>query len=307
MSSTAVLHDVVEVPGPWNHRRISANGSQFHLVELGQGPLVLFLHGFPEFWWAWRNQLLSVADAGWRVVAMDLRGFGGSDKPPRGYDPATFAADITGVIQSIGERSAVLVGHDWGAYGAWTAAAFRPAHVRGVAALSMPHPLTLRQHLLLGGLARSGALLGAQSPMVPERRLVAGDGARIDHLLRRRVAPGGPFPDAEASARYRAAMQLWPAPHCALEYQRWAVRSLFRSDGRRFAKRMEQPISVPVLQIHGGEDQHISPLLAAKSRRRVGSDYQWVQLEKVGHYPHEEAPDLVTDIVLDWLRRFADG
>lgn len=297
-----MLHDVVAVPGPWTHRPVAANGAQFHVAELGQGPLVLFLHGFPEFWWAWRNQLPRIANAGWRAVAMDLRGYGGSDKPPRGYDAATFAADVTGVIQSIGERQAVLVGHGWGAYGAWTAAALRPAHVRAVAALSMPHPLVLRRFLLRGGMLRTGALLGAQAPMLPERRLVSDDGAYLEQLLRRAAAPGSPFPDVEASARYRAAMQIWPAPHCALEYQRWVVRSLFRSDGRRFAKRMERPLDMPVLQIHGAEDRQFLPRLAAASRRLVSGEHNWVQLEHVGHFPHEETPDLVTESLIAWLR-----
>ncbi|NED99209.1 alpha/beta hydrolase [Phytoactinopolyspora halotolerans] len=281
---------------------MAANGAQFHVAELGDGPLVLFLHGFPEFWWAWRHQLSRVAEAGWRVVAMDLRGYGGSDKPPRGYDPMTFAADITGVIQSIGERQAVLVAHDWGAYGAWTAASFRPAHVRGLAALSMPHPLILRRHLLRGGITRHGSLLASQFPFIPERRLVAADGVRVEYLLRNWAAPSSPFPDADTAARYREAFSIWPASHCALEYQRWAVRSLFRSDGRRFARRLErQPITAPVLQIHGGADPQYSSSLVASSRHQVSGRHHWHHLAGVGHFPHEESPDVVTDILLDWL------
>ncbi|WP_222851695.1 alpha/beta fold hydrolase [Phytoactinopolyspora mesophila] len=304
MSFAQLVRNDLNVPGPWNHRQIAANGAQFHVAEVGDGPLVLFLHGFPEFWWAWRHQLPRLADAGWRAVAMDLRGYGGSDKPPRGYDPVTFAADITGVIRSMGERDAVVVGHNWGAYGAWTAAALRPAHVRGVVAMSMPHPLVLRRHLMQGGLVRTGFLLGAQAPLVPERRLTAGDGALVEKLLRRWSAPGSAFPDDEASTRYRAAMRIWPAPHCALEYQRWAVRSLPRANGRRLAKRLEVPVDLPVLQIHGAEDRYITPQLAAASREFTGDSYDWLRLEGTGHFPHEEAPELVTDALLEWLRRF---
>ncbi|AYY15183.1 alpha/beta hydrolase [Actinobacteria bacterium YIM 96077] len=296
-----MLHDQVEVPGPWSHRRIAANGAQFHVAELGDGPLILLLHGFPEFWWAWRHQLPRLAEAGWRAVAMDLRGFGGSDKPPRGYDPATFAADVTGVIRSIGERQAILVGHGWGAYGAWMAAAFRPAHVRALVTLSMPHPLVLRRHFLRGGVFRSGTLLGAQIPVVPERRLVSDDGAFVEQFLRRWAAPQSDFPDEDACARYRAAMRIWPAPHCALEYQRWAVRSLFRADGRRFAKRLEEPIAMPVLQVHGAQDRNMEPRLAAASRSQVADSHTWVQLEDAGHFPHEETPELVNDALVEWL------
>jgi pimeloyl-ACP methyl ester carboxylesterase len=74
----------VLVPGPWTHRDLSANGTRFHVVEAGSGPLVLLLHGFPQFWWTWHHQLGTLPDAGLRVVAPDLRGYGASDKPPRG-------------------------------------------------------------------------------------------------------------------------------------------------------------------------------------------------------------------------------
>src|SRR5699024_11301002 len=162
---------------------------------------------------AWRHQLPALAETGWRAAAMDLRGYGGSDKPPDGYDPNTLAADITGVIRSLGSRDAVVVGHDWGGFGAWTAAALRPAHVRAIGVVSMPHPLVLRRRLRSLRWKGAGALfLGAQIPMVPERRLVADDGAYVDTIVRRGVAADG-FPDAEASARYRNAMGLWPAPH----------------------------------------------------------------------------------------------
>src|SRR5260370_34918200 len=75
----------IYVDGPWSHRSVSANGTRFHLAESGDGPLVLLLHGFPEFWWTWRAQLTSLSDAGYRAAAVDLRGYGGGDKPPRGY------------------------------------------------------------------------------------------------------------------------------------------------------------------------------------------------------------------------------
>lgn len=301
MSISDQARGTVEVPGPWTHRRISANGAQFHLAEMGRGPLVVLLHGFPEFWWAWRHQLPALAAAGWRAVAMDLRGYGGSDKTPRGYDPATFAADITAVIRSVGERDAVLVGHGWGAFGAWTAAAVRPAHVRAIATLSMPHPLVLRRHLQRGGVRHSGSLLGVQTPFIPERRLVANDAAYVETLLRRWSGPDAGFPDDEAAERYRAAMRLWPAPHCALEYQRWMVRSLFRADGRRFAKRVQEPLTMPVLQIHGAADRNVSAELTATSRELTAGDHHWLALEGVGHFPHEEVPDDVNEALTKWL------
>ncbi len=300
MNGNGSLRDTVDVPGPWEHRRIAANGARFHVATMGDGPLIVLLHGFPEFWWAWRHQIPPLAAAGWRVVAMDLRGYGGSDKTPRGYDPATLTADVTGVVRSLGERQALLVGHDWGAYVAWATAVLRPAHVAGLVTMSMPHPLELA-HYLLRGVRQAGHLLGVQAPAVPERRLVADDAAYVETLLRRWVGPDSTFPGDEAAGRYRAAMRLWPAPHCALEYHRWAVRSLVRADGRRFAMRMQEPITVPVMQIHGGADRTVLPRAAAHSGRHVTGPHRWVQLEGIGHFPHEEAPSRVTSELLDWL------
>ena len=300
MNGNGSLRDTVDVPGPWEHRHIAANGARFHVATMGEGPLLVLLHGFPEFWWAWRHQLPPLAAAGWRVVAMDLRGYGGSDKTPRGYDPATLTADVTGVVRSLGERQAVLVGHDWGAYVAWATAVLRPAHVAGLATLSMPHPLELARSLLRGR-RQALHLLGVQAPSVPERRLVADDAAYVKTILRRWAGPSSTFPDEEAADRYRAAMRIWPAPHCALEYHRWAVRSLARADGRRFALRMQEPITVPVLQIHGSADRTTLPRAAARSRRHVTGPHRWVHLEAIGHFPHEEAPSRVTAELLDWL------
>src|ERR1700761_9411308 len=116
----------VRVEAPWTHLFVGANGSRFHVVEAGTGPLVLFLHGFPEFWWAWHDIMTEVADAGFRAVAIDLRGYGASDKPPRGYDGYTMAADVTGLIRALGERSAMIVGAGAGGMIGWGAAPVHP-------------------------------------------------------------------------------------------------------------------------------------------------------------------------------------
>ena len=121
-----VEESAVLIDGPWTHRDVSANGIRLHVVEAGGGPLVILLHGFPGFWWSWRHQLATLAGAGFRAVACDLRGYGASDKPPRGYDPMTAAADVAGLVRALGEDRAVLVGQDWGAHIAWTTAALHP-------------------------------------------------------------------------------------------------------------------------------------------------------------------------------------
>lgn len=294
---------VIDIAGPWDHRWVAANGARFHIAEAGSGPLVLFLHGFPEFWWAWRHQLPAVAEAGFHAVAMDLRGYGGSDKTPRGYDPVTLSADIAGLIRALGESKAILVGHGWGGYVAWSTATLHPRQVEAICALGAPHPLRLR-HALVGSarqLRSARHVLGYQTPILPERRLMANEAAHVEVLLRRWAAPGGTFPGADDARRYRAAMQLWPAPHCALEYYRWLVRSTFRRDGRRFAAQMRAPVAMPVLQLHGSLDSAVLPGTADGSADYVTGPYRWRLLEGVGHFPHEEAPDDVTKELLGWL------
>jgi pimeloyl-ACP methyl ester carboxylesterase len=295
---------VVLIPGPWSHRAIAANGARFHVTELGSGSLVLLLHGFPEFWWSWRHQLVSLAEAGYRAVAMDLRGYGASDKTPRGYDPATLTADVAGVIRSLGEPDATVVGHGWGSLLGWTCAVMQPKVVRRFVAVSIGHPLRLRNTLLTNAAQarRARHALSFQRPWIPERQLVAHDGAMVERLLREWSAPG--WPDAATAARYRRAMQVENAAHCALEYYRWALRSIPRPDGIRFARRMKTPIQVPVLQLHGAEDGAYLPNSARGSGQYVAGPYDWRLLPGVGHFPHEEAPDAFDAELLAWL---ADG
>src|SRR5258706_8116116 len=101
----------IYLDGPWSHRSVSANGTRFHIAESGDGPLVLLLHGFPQFWWTWRHQLRTLSKAGFRAVAVDLRGYGGSDKPPRRYHLVTAPSDRAGPVRSLREANPLGGGH----------------------------------------------------------------------------------------------------------------------------------------------------------------------------------------------------
>ena len=294
----------VELPGPWRHLRVSAHGARFHLAVSGSGPLVVLLHGFPEFWWAWRHQLPALADAGYQAVAMDLRGYGSSDKTPRGYDPVTLAGDVSAVISALGEQSAIVVGHGWGGFVAWAVATVHPRRVNGLVAVGAPHPLLMRSVRQVSARARQVATLSAmQLPWIPERALIADDAAMVERLLRRWSAPGAAFPNPEEAARYRAAMRVWPASHCALEYQRWLVRSYLRSDGRRFVGRLSEPVRCPVLQVHGLDDSAPPAELARLSDAHVAAPFSWEPVLGAGHFPHEERPHAFNAALLGWLAR----
>lgn len=299
--SPLVEDSAVLVDGPWTHRTVGANGINLHVAEAGEGPLVVLLHGFPEFWWSWRHQLTALAAAGFRAVAVDQRGYGATDKPPRGYDSPTLAADIAGLIRALGERDAVVVGHDWGAHIAWTLAGLHPRLVRGLAALSVPHPLRWPRVVLTSRRQRraSGYLLRFQLPWHPERWLVEDDAAAVEQLM---SAWGGPgFPDPETARRCREAMLIRSAPHCTLEWYRWAFRSVPRNDGRRYRAAMQRSIAAPVLHLHGALDRCVLPATVRGSDRWVSGGYHLIEYERAGHFPHEELPERVTGDLLGWL------
>jgi pimeloyl-ACP methyl ester carboxylesterase len=297
---SCVLHE-----GPWTHRTVNANGSRFHVVEAGAGPLILLLHGFPEYWWTWRHQITPLADAGFRVVAVDLRGYGASDKPPRGYDGYTLSGDIAALIRSLGERDATVVGHDWGGNLAWTTAAFHPRMVRRIAVLGMPHPLRLRSALLgdPAQLRASRYIAAFQTPRY-EHHITKDRAAYVGATLRRWSGPAWPTtPDfAEYERACREAIRIPQASFCAMEYYRWAIRSLTRPSGWKFNSLLAAPIPVPVLQLHGAIDPCLLPSTAAGSGRYVSGPYEWRLLPGVGHFPHAEAVDAVNGELLRWLK-----
>lgn len=298
-----VQESAVLIEGPWTHRDVSANGVRLHVADIGAGPLVVLLHGFPEFWWSWRHQLVALADAGFRAVAPDLRGYAASDKPPRGYDAMTLAADVAGLIRALGERDAVVVGHDWGGIVAWTMAAVHPDVVRRLAVLSIAHPLRWPIALLRdsGQRRASGYIARFQLPWLPERWIVADDAANISALLHSWGGPG--YPDAETDRRCRDAMQILYAPNRAMEYYRWAVRSVPRADGRRFRHAVRHPVAAATLHIHGALDPCVLTPTAQGSQRYVAGAYEWHLLDDAAHFPHEERPDAVNPLLVDWCGR----
>jgi pimeloyl-ACP methyl ester carboxylesterase len=293
---------VVHIEGPWKHRAEHAGGTRFHVVEAGDGPLVLLLHGFPQFWWTWRAQLRSLPPAGFRAAAVDLRGYGGSDKPPRGYDLPTLAADATGLIRALGETGAIVVGHDWGGLLAWTMAVLEPKAVHRLVTVSAPHPLRMRGSLLTdpsGQLRASRSTLGFQLPLLPERRLTRDGASLVGRLLDEWSGSG--WPDDDTSHVYREAFGIPAVAHSALEYHRWFGRSQFRPDGARYARAMRTEIEAPTLQVHGALDRRVLPRTAQGSSRYVAAPYRWRLIEGAGHFPHEETPDVFDAELIGWL------
>jgi pimeloyl-ACP methyl ester carboxylesterase len=298
---------ITRIAGPWRHLDIHANGIRFHVVEAvpesaaedrepaTARPLVILLHGFGSFWWSWRHQLRGLTDA--RVVAVDLRGYGGSDKPPRGYDGWTLAGDAAGLIRALGHSSATLVGHADGGLVCWATSVLHPRLVRAIALVSSPHPAALRRAALTRrdqSRALLPSLFSYQLPIWPERLLTRDGADELETVVRSRtVGKWLASEDFSESIGYlRQAIQIPGAAHCALEYQRWAVRSQFRSEGHRFMRSMNRPLGIPLLHMRGDADPYVLADPVAKTVRYAPQG-RFVSLAGVGHFGHEEAPDEV--------------
>jgi len=285
--------------GPWQHREITANGIRFHLAT-GSGfsrdrPLVLLLHGFGEFWWAWRHQLPSLDAAGFSVAAVDLRGYGATDKTPRGYRQSVTALDVSGVIRSLGYESATVVGHDWGGIAGWSTYAYAPEQVSALAVIGAPHPLRFPWRSM------GTSLAWFQLPILPERVIMARRSAYVEWLLRRRAARGGDFPTSTEAGHYRHALRLWPSPHCALEYLRMFGRDQLRAAGRTYRRALGVRVQVPVLTVRGSADRLVPRSAMLPPSPYAPGVHQHVEIPDVGHHPHEEAPEAVSAALIDWL------
>lgn len=296
----------VNIDGPWEHRYVSANGARFHVAELGEGPLVVMLHGFPQFWYAWRHQMVALAAAGYRVAAMDLRGYGGSDKPPRGYDTYMATLDADSVIRALGEKDAVVMGQGLGGWIAWCMPTLRPDVTRAVASLSMPHPRIMRHATWTNAKQRraSAWIGGLQKPFAPERDM-ARSHDYVEELLRAWASPSGSFPTTEDVCRYGDAMMIPFVAHSAAEHYRWLGRSSVRPDGPIFMRRIRHAINVPVLQLQGSDDGCVLAEATYGSGAFVPDDFKQLKIPGAGHFLTEEAPEQVNAALTGWLKSLA--
>ncbi|UFU03397.1 alpha/beta hydrolase [Ruania suaedae] len=294
---------LVQQPGPWTHRMVAANGGRFHVAQAGaddgRAPLVVLLHAFPQLWWAWRSQIPALAEAGYRVAAMDLRGYGGSDKPPSRHDTPSMVADVRGVIGSLGASSAVVIGHGLGGQVAWSMPALAPDVTRAVGVLAAPHPVPL--HTPMARVAPASTLKSLakfQVPWFPERSFTHADG--VARLLRAWGAPGW---EPDGVDLYTQAMRLPFVAHSAMEQLRWSLRSTPRMDGQRYRSAVNTSIDVPVLSLSGTAD----PVFSESSFRRDGDyvrgAYSRVSVTGAGHWLPEEAPEQVGELLIEWLHR----
>jgi epoxide hydrolase 4 len=280
------------------HRYADLGDVRLHYVEAGEGPLVLLLHGFPQFWYQWRHQIPALVEAGFRVVAPDMRGYNFSDKPHGvgAYRVELLVRDVEHLILACGERTAVVVGHDWGAIVAWIAAMRYPERVRRLAILNVPHPARFLHGLSSPRqLLRSSYMFFFQIAWLPEEIIRAGDFALLRSALLRDPVRPGTFA-AEDIERYVRALAQPGALTATLNYYRALLRNLGET------RTLLQRIEAPVLVIWGERDRFLSRRLAEPPRRWVPNLLRVERLQDASHWVAEDRPLEVNTLLLRFLR-----
>jgi pimeloyl-ACP methyl ester carboxylesterase len=284
LDESRLVHRLVEVSA----------GVRLHVVECGTGPLVILLHGFPDFWFAWRKQIPALAAAGFRVLAPDLRGYNASDKPGgvRAYGLRTLARDVAALVDGAGADRASVIGHDWGAGVAWAVAMSHPEKVAHLATIDGPHPNAMREALLSPSqLARLWYVAFFQLPILPEAYLSRNDFAVLSDTLRRPPTHSSAVTEADL-ARYREAWGKPGALHAMLNWYRAMLRP-----GGAVASR---PVEVPVFVLWGKSDPYLSPTMARPNPLDVPNARVEV-IDGAGHWPHLDEAEIVNAHLLAFL------
>ena len=268
---------------------------RLHYVEAGEGPLVVLLHGFPEFWYGWRLQLKPLVAAGFRVAAPDMRGYNLSSRPKgvKAYDTGQLTADIRGFIQERGAESASLVGHDWGGSVAWATAMAYPEVVDRLAILNAAHPRKLSQGLHHPGqLRKSWYFFFFDLPELPESVVHANRWHFFRHFLR----DAHPAYSSEEMDRY---IDAWSQPGAApgmINYYRSSVRT-----SPKKAAASLRPISSPTLVIWGQRDHYLGPELAEPEHDDVPNLDRVERLPDASHWVHHDEAERVNELLIDFF------
>lgn len=285
---------------------LQANGLRFAALEAGpaDGPLALFLHGYPDSATTWQHQLPAFADAGYRAIAPWLRGYPPSEIPPQGahYDRATLAVDVAEIIKTLSpDKPCVLIGQDWGAAIGYGVLAAFPQLVSRAALLAVPHPAQVRATLKRSPkhALRSFHWFLFQLPWLPEWLCARRDYQFLETLWKL-WSPD--FDDAAYVAEIRRSMATPGALQASLAY----YRAMFGSRNAdpmlaELRAQLEAPISVPTRVLCGDHDMRKEMLEA--QRRYFTADYEWTTVSNAGHFLHRERPDTVNALLLDWFAR----
>lgn len=276
---------------------LRTNGITLHAAAAGppDAPLVILLHGFPEFWYGWRHQIAALAAAGLRILAPDQRGYNLSEKPAgiAAYTLDRLAEDVLGLADLLGRERFAVVGHDWGGVVAWHLAERSPERVSRAAILNAPHPATLRRYALShpSQLLKSWYVGFFQLPFLPELALRTGDFRVLRRVLRRSSRRG-----AFTADDFRAYREAWAQPGALGAGLNW-YRAFLRRDARAAPP---APIRAPVRVIWGDRDAFLDRGLA-EAGIALCENGKACHLPEATHWVQHERPDEVNRLLIDFL------
>ena len=279
---------------------IETNGIKLHMVMAGpkDGKPVLLLHGFPEFWYGWRAQIPALAEAGYRVIVPDQRGYNLSDKPKgvKAYSVDKLVADILGLMDALGYDKANLIGHDWGAMVAWAFAIWHPERLHKLGILNVPHPAVMLNFLRRGDpeqLRRSWYVFAVQLPWLPEAMLRADNWRGADRALR-----GSGKIHTFAKEDIPEYKKAWSKPGAMTAMLNW-YRAVVR---HRPQMPKDLRVKVPTLIIWGMQDVALSHRMA-----RLSLDYcddgKLVFFEEATHWVQHDEAGVVNQLLMEFLSR----
>ncbi|WP_285713227.1 alpha/beta fold hydrolase [Erythrobacter oryzae] len=279
-------------------------GLAFTAHAAGAGPVVLMLHGFPDTPATFAHQLGALAEAGYRPVAVTMRGYEPSSQPEDGdYHAVRMAEDVTAFAAALSDGPVHLVGHDWGANIAYAAASLAPERFASLTTIAVPHPVRFGEAFAANAeqQARSAYILAFQTPGF-EEQIIADDCAYLEALWRA-WSPGWDIP-AQLLAAMKATFRQPGVARAALEYYRQAFDAVSPA-AQETAALLTRPITVPTLGICGAEDQCITQdvFLGAMRESDFPGGLETRSIPGAGHFCHAEAPEAVNAALLDWFAR----
>jgi pimeloyl-ACP methyl ester carboxylesterase len=275
-------------------RFVDVGGVRLHVAEAGRGPLVVLLHGFPEFWYAWRHQIPALARAGFHVVAPDMRGYNLSDKP-RGvlaYRVPALVEDVVGLVRASGATSATVVGHDWGGLVAWAFAMEHPEMLDRLVILNSPHPKSMARAMRTAKqLRKSWYMFFFQIPLLPEAAIRATRFAALLRDYERDPLVPGAFLERDRK-RHLEALSRPGALTAMLNY--------YRALGRTGVGVTRRSVEAPVLVVWSDRDRYLVREVAECDPALV--PHARVERIDASHWVQNEQPDRVNALLLDFLR-----
>lgn len=281
-----------------SERYLEVGGGKLHVVEAGQGPPVLLLHGFPDFWYSWREQIFALADEGFRAVAPDMRGYNLSFQPAsmRDYSVDHLVDDVVRMVEDLGVEKIRLVAHDWGAIVAWYVAMWRPEIVDRLAILNVPHPARYEEGAFDVMQAIKSWYIGFfQLPWIPELSIGSRKRRPIKKLFENASTRPNAFTEEDVE-RYVEAARRSRNLRGPIDYYRAYVRR-----GLRRKLRSLQVIEAPVLVLWGDRDVAIRARLAEPPARWV-PNRRIVRFPDAGHWVHIDKPDEVNRSLIEFLK-----